>query len=265
MRCRRWWSASDPRCRPIPSPRASARSTTSAARTRSTSAASTRTRAARSSSRFFERYLRETPGQLTLVLIGHAVIDIPSHPRIRHVGFVDDTDKFDAIAGAELLIMPSYYESLSMVALEAWALGRPVLANAKCDVLMGQCLRSNAGLWYEGRTRVRRSDARARAQSLGGRQPGRNGRQFYRDHYDWPVIERKYLDMLRAAVEVRTVAAPSSRFPGGASDGGTRCPPAPGVVDALPFGPSAAGEPAAQRPGDLRCPRDRRAPARHGA
>ena len=25
---------------------------------------------------------------------------------------------------------------------------------------------------------------------------GRNGRQFFREHYDWPVIERKYLDML---------------------------------------------------------------------
>ena len=53
------------------------------------------------------------------------------------------------MAAAEMLIMPSYYESLSMVALEAWALGRPVLANGKCDVLKGQCLRSNAGLFYE--------------------------------------------------------------------------------------------------------------------
>ena len=45
--------------------------------------------------------------------------------------------------------MPSYFESLSMVALEAWALGRPVLANGRCDVLKGQCIRSNAGLYYE--------------------------------------------------------------------------------------------------------------------
>ena len=45
--------------------------------------------------------------------------------------------------------MPSYYESLSMVALEAWALGKPVLANGQCDVLRGQCIRSNAGLYYE--------------------------------------------------------------------------------------------------------------------
>ena len=44
--------------------------------------------------------------------------------------------------------MPSFYESLSMVTLEAWALGRPVLANARCDVLQGQCRRSNGGLFY---------------------------------------------------------------------------------------------------------------------
>ena len=93
---------------------------------------------------FFIRYVDGHPHPPTLVLIGTPVIDIPVHPRIRHLGFVDDQDKFDAIAGATALIMPSYYESLSMVALEAWALGTPVVANARCDVLLGQCLRSNA-------------------------------------------------------------------------------------------------------------------------
>ena len=45
--------------------------------------------------------------------------------------------------------MPSYFESLSMVALEAWALGQPVLANGRCDVLQGQTIRSRAGLYYD--------------------------------------------------------------------------------------------------------------------
>ena len=53
------------------------------------------------------------------------------------------------MAASDLLIMPSYFESLSMVALEAWALGRPVLANGRCDVLKGQCIRSAPGLYYE--------------------------------------------------------------------------------------------------------------------
>src|SRR5262249_31682173 len=82
----------------------------------------------------FQASLSDPGGKLSLVLIGNSLLPIPQHPRIRHLGFVDDGDKFDGMAAADLLIMPSYYESLSMVALEAWALGRPVLANGACDV-----------------------------------------------------------------------------------------------------------------------------------
>ena len=131
---------------------------------------------------------------------------MPDHPRIRHLGFLDDVDKFDAIAASELLIMPSYFESLSMVALEAWGLGRPVLANGRCDVLRGQCVRSNAGLFYENAQEfVESLRAIERSRWLSGAL-GRNGRQFFREHYDWPVIERKYLDMLKSLSQS---AAPS--------------------------------------------------------
>ena len=139
----------------------------------------------------FTHYSSALADGLHLVLIGKAVIPVPEHPRIHHLGFVTDEDKFDAIAASELLIMPSYFESLSMVALEAWALGRPVLANAACDVLQGQCLRSNAGLFYDGFAEffetLRTLDGHAAlAAAL-----GQNGREYYRRHYSWPVIERK--------------------------------------------------------------------------
>jgi glycosyltransferase involved in cell wall biosynthesis len=144
---------------------------------------------------FFQGYLMDPAGTLSLVLVGNTLLEIPAHPRIRHLGFLDDAEKFDAMAAADLLIMPSYFESLSMVALEAWALGKPVLANGRCDVLKGQCVRSNAGLYYEtfgefAATLRAIEQNRWLAGSL-----GRNGRQFYRDNYDWPVIERKYLTM----------------------------------------------------------------------
>ena len=97
----------------------------------------------------YQRYAAAFARGLDLVLVGSAIIDIPKHPKVHHLGFLDDRDKFDALAASDLLIMPSYFESLSMVALEAWALGRPVLANGHCDVLKGQCIRSNAGLYYQ--------------------------------------------------------------------------------------------------------------------
>lgn len=144
---------------------------------------------------FFQQYLREPQGRLSLVLIGHTLLPIPEHPRIRHLGFLGDTDKFDAIAAADLLIMPSYFESLSMVALEAWALGRPVLANGRCDVLKGQCIRSNAGLYYDNQLEFVETLRAIEQNRWLSATLGRNGRQFFREHYDWPVIERKYLDM----------------------------------------------------------------------
>jgi len=143
----------------------------------------------------FQRYAAAFPRGLDLVLIGSAILDVPKHPRIHHLGFLDDRDKFDALAAADLLIMPSYFESLSMVALEAWALGKPVLANGKCDVLRGQCIRSNAGLYYESYEEFVEALYALESNGPLNARLGRNGREFFRQNYAWPVIERKYLEM----------------------------------------------------------------------
>jgi glycosyltransferase involved in cell wall biosynthesis len=196
---------------------------------------------------FFQTYVRETSGALTLVLIGNSVLPVPDHPRIKHLGFLDDADKFDALAGAELLIMPSYFESLSMVALEAWALGKPVLANARCDVLKGQSIRSNAGLFYDGRaefveTLLAIEQNRWLAASL-----GRNGRDFFREHYDWPVVIRKYLDIIEK-LKKEPLSRALEPLPGWFARRSLMCPAASQVVKALPAGPVLKFEEGAPRP-----------------
>jgi glycosyltransferase involved in cell wall biosynthesis len=161
---------------------------------------------------------------------------IPAHPRIRHLGFVSDADKFDVIAGAAALIMPSYFESLSMVALEAWALGRPVLANGRCDVLVGQSQRSNAGLYYDNAPEFRAAAHRLLEDEYLARVMGENGRSYYSEHYAWPVIEAKYLDMfdrLKAEPPRRTMEP----LPGFFSRRQRTLPPATDVLKAVPAGP----------------------------
>ncbi len=121
------------------------------------------------------------------------------------------------MAAADALIMPSYYESLSMVALEAWALGRPVLANGRCDVLRGQCIRSRAGLYYDSfeefaETLFTLTSNRGLAEGLGD-----NGRHYFETHYAWSVIERKYSDILRQLAQEDAAgrkAAPIEPLPG---------------------------------------------------
>jgi glycosyltransferase involved in cell wall biosynthesis len=189
----------------------------------------------------FERYTRALPGNLSLVLMGNSILSIPDNPRIRHLGFVSDEDKFDGIAAAEALIMPSYFESLSMVALEAWALGKPVLANGRCDVLQGQCLRSNAGLFYESYAEFLETLALIQTNRRLALAMGRNGRDYFQRHYAWPVIVRKYLDMfdrLRKADDDGATHPPIEPLPGWFARRRPDCRAGTDVVQRLPAGPA---------------------------
>jgi glycosyltransferase involved in cell wall biosynthesis len=188
---------------------------------------------------FFQGYLRDPSGKLSLVLIGNSLLPVPEHPRIRHLGFLDDADKFDAMAAADLLVMPSYFESLSMVALEAWALGRPVLANGKCDVLRGQCVRSAAGLYYETYAEFLETLRAIERNRWLSTALGRNGRQFFRDHYAWPVIERKYLDMFDR-LSHEPPGRPMDPLPGWLERRRQNLPAADAIVASLPKGPASS-------------------------
>jgi glycosyltransferase involved in cell wall biosynthesis len=183
---------------------------------------------------WFDAYLRAGAGRVTLVLIGQSLLTVPQHPRILHLGYLSDEDKFNAIAAAELLIMPSYFESLSMVALEAWALGRPVLANGACDVLKGQCIRSNAGLYYENVSEFVEALRTLERTPWLAAALGRNGRRFYREQYEWPVIEHKYLSMVAS---LQTLSGPPrEEGPGRRERRRPNCPAATSVLAGLPAG-----------------------------
>jgi glycosyltransferase involved in cell wall biosynthesis len=215
---------------------------------------------------FFRRYAAAVPNGLSLVLIGSSVLPVPPHPRIRHLGFTDDRDKFDALAAADLLVMPSPFESLSMVTLEAWALGRPVLVNGRCDVLRGQTIRSRAGLYYETYEEFAETLYTLQTNRGVSAAMGANGREYFRRHYAWPVIEQKYLDVLERLA--REDAAGAARremepLPGWFARRRRTRPPARQVVDALPAGPVLGADGAgdarqAARPAQRQAARARR-------
>lgn len=133
-----------------------------------------------------------------LVLVGKRAMELPELPGIRVLGYLPEQQKWDALAACEALMMPSAYESLSIACLEAWSLGKPVLVNAKSDVLVGQCRRSQGGLWYGDRdeycaaleTLLRDSDIR--------RALGAQGRRFVEANYRWPLIMDGYSEVVSA-------------------------------------------------------------------
>lgn len=147
---------------------------------------------------YFEEYKRRNPGTLKLVLMGKPVMEIPSHPDILPLGFVTDEEKYNGMAGAEALVLPSRFESLSLVVLESMSLGVPVVVNGKCDVLKEHCIRSNAGLYYrdyfefEGTLNylLNRTELR--------KQMGELGVEYVEKNYRWDKI----VDRLSQMVEM---------------------------------------------------------------
>jgi glycosyltransferase involved in cell wall biosynthesis len=187
---------------------------------------------------YFTRYAARHPDGLSLVLVGKGPLSIPAHPRIRGVGYLSDEDKFDALAAADVLIMPSPYESLSIVTLEAWALGKPVLVNGRCDVLRGQAVRSGGGLYYDSFEDFDEGlYALESAGPLGGLL-GHSGREYYRRHYAWPVVERKYLELFDRLKRERSAAA-IEPLPGYFARRGQTEPPARQIMNAAPAGVAA--------------------------
>ncbi len=190
---------------------------------------------------YFNRYAAEASPRMQLVLAGTPVMEIPSHPRIHHLGFVTDEEKYDALTAADALLMPSYYESLSMVTLEAWAMRLPVLVNGRCDVLRGQVIRANAGLYYESYDEFGAALHLLESEHGLRRALATNGRAYFERHYTWDIVEGKYLAMLeRLERENRDGGLPrAEREPGWLHRRRRVQAPAREVVDRLPTGPAA--------------------------
>ncbi len=162
----------------------------------------------------------ESDGDTSLVLMGLKLMPIPNAPHLRFAGMLSEAERSEALEAATVVVAPSPTESLSLVALESFAVGTPVLANARSDVLVDHCQRSNAGLYYADRDEfqaclrllVRDADLRNTM--------GRQGRAYVRANYRWEVVLSKY-DRLIAGL-------PSSRPAGRSQRAGRRRRPRAG-------------------------------------
>src|SRR5262249_52316095 len=91
---------------------------------------------------------RARGGALGLVLAGRAAGRLRLPRWATALGFVTDATRADLLAAAEVVVMPSRNESLSLALMEAWQAARPTLATGRSDVLAGQTARSGGGLLY---------------------------------------------------------------------------------------------------------------------
>jgi len=140
---------------------------------------------------YFQRYKYRNPGNLKLVLMGKVAIDIPTCEDIISLGFVSEEDKFNGMAGAEALILPSAFESLSIVVLESLGVERPVVVNGECKVLVGHCENSNAGFYYESFEEFEGILNYIVTHEEVTKQMGTLGKRYVNENYRWDVIIKR--------------------------------------------------------------------------
>lgn len=145
--------------------------------------------------RYFAEYKqRHGDSDLQLVLIGGGSIEIAASVRddVYDLGFVSRQDKYDAMAAAELLCQPSHNESFSLVIMESWLCGRPVLVHSQCAVTRDFSRRANGGLYFRNYFEFEGCVQYILTHPEQARTMGQNGGAFVRENFDWDVIVEKY-------------------------------------------------------------------------
>ena len=149
---------------------------------------------------YFAAYKERHPGPLKLVFVGVPVTPLPPHPDVIVTGFAPDEAKDAAIADCVAIVAPSYFESYSIVLVEAWAQRKPGLVQGRCAMTAGQARRANAALPYTGYAEFEAAldllldDADLR------RRMGEAGRAYAERRYDWDHVLDRYERFLDLAV-----------------------------------------------------------------
>ena len=112
--------------------------------------------------------------------------------------------KLDAYAAATALCQPSVNESFSIVIMESWLAGAPVLVHRDCEVTHYHVLRSRGGLAFrtdyefaESLDLLLQDDIRRRL--------GENGRAYVQSQYAWSQVLERFQAALDAWDALRTM------------------------------------------------------------
>ncbi len=150
---------------------------------------------------YFRYYRERYKEDVKLVLLGKTEMEIPQEKGIIYGGFVEEKEKFEAISGCSAVVVPSRFESMSMIALEGWAMGKPVIVTEYSHVVKSMCERSNGGLYYASKEEFAEVVEFIIKNEEIAEKLGENGKKFVKSFYTWEKVIEKYLKMIEFVVE----------------------------------------------------------------
>jgi len=150
---------------------------------------------------YFAEYKARHPGDLALAFLGPVSNTSPDHPDVVVTGVVPDEVKWDVLTGSLALVNPSAYESFSLVVLEAWTAGVPVVVNASSAATMEHCRRSGGGVWFDSYRSFEVALEHLAGDAALRHRLVEAGQAYVARHYRWPAVVDRYGRFLEGVVE----------------------------------------------------------------
>jgi glycosyltransferase involved in cell wall biosynthesis len=144
------------------------------------------------------RHAHERPDAPRLVLIGSGTYEPPEEAAnvVVRAGLLDDEERRAAYADALALVNPSHMESFSIVLMEAWLEGTPVLVAEGSEVLREHVEHSGGGLTFDSYESYRDAVDRLVDDPTIRQDLGARGREYVHESYSWPCVRRRLQETL---------------------------------------------------------------------
>jgi glycosyltransferase involved in cell wall biosynthesis len=147
---------------------------------------------------YFNGYARNTNGGAGLALAGMGDVKIKDDPaiRLRHLGFIPEQDKTDAYSACSAFVLPSTQESFSIVIMEAWLQGKPVIANAECNVAREHIFTCGGGILYSNADEFSAAVRALTENPALAAEMGRKGREYVLSNFSWENVMARFEKVL---------------------------------------------------------------------
>lgn len=133
-----------------------------------------------------------------LVLLGQGAMPLPRRPWLTNLRFVSEETKRAVVRNALALVNLSRNESLSIVLLEAWSQGIPVIGHDQCAVVRDQIEASQGGIAVRSPIEFMEAIEALRSDPALRQRLGESGQCYTAEHYQNP---KTFAASLAATIE----------------------------------------------------------------
>ena len=151
---------------------------------------------------WFGAYVRTTGTNAKLLFIGGGDDTLVSRDdSFRDLGFVSESVKRRVIGGATAILNLSENESFSIVLMEGWLSGVPVVVSAGSPVMKGHVQRSNGGLFVENQHEFAAALHLLEKDEVMRKRLARQGQTYVADNFTFDRVLARYLNCFSQAGE----------------------------------------------------------------